>query len=56
MWLLEIEPRSSGRADSALNHWSISAVLFFLLFKIILFGGLEKWLSSEEHWLLFQRF
>ena len=29
IWLLEIEPRATGRAASALNHWAISPVLYF---------------------------
>jgi hypothetical protein len=32
MWLLGIELRTSGRADSALNHWAISPVQIFILY------------------------
>ena len=32
MWLLGIEPRSIGRAVSALNHWAISPARYFYFF------------------------
>lgn len=28
LWILEIEPKHSGRATSASNHWTISLALF----------------------------
>lgn len=31
MWVLETEPRSSGRESSAPNHWAVSLFLHFLL-------------------------
>ena len=37
MWVLGIEPRSSGRAASALSHRAISLVLYYLYVLIYLF-------------------
>jgi hypothetical protein len=59
MWVLEIEPWSSGRAVSALNHWAISSgpnldilndsdIQFpHCVFAKNLYSRLDSWASSE---------
>ena len=38
-WMLEIEPESSGKATSALNHWTISpSPISILNNKIVLYN------------------
>ena len=36
IWVLGIEPGSSGRAASALNPWAISLVPFFVVYYVLL--------------------
>ena len=61
MWMLRVEPRSSGRAATALNHWAISPALqsrnfhffffFFFFFLFFLGGGLFLALGVLERTL-----
>ena len=45
MWLLGIELRISGRADSALNSWAISPALLFLF---VVMGARESTISPQH--------